>query len=127
MSKEALVVRPDCTWEIVEINDYRDIVEHIGCRVMTVIPNHNDMPFDMYGDDEALLVDYETIEWNPYASEYYGYREHRQPIAGNVVIMGEVNEEGESTSLDENHRLAIVLKLAQMQERLEAWELTNNV
>lgn len=114
-----LVINPDNTYKEVTINDYTEIAPAIDCSIFCVIPNYYNRSYSMFGDDEALLRDEDTIQWNGVASQYYGVFEHGQPIAGSVLVTGNPDEEGETTSLSDED-MAILKHTLDTVNRIES-------
>lgn len=100
MKLRGMLIRTDGSTELVEISDYRDISKHLECTIFTLVPNILQQPFDLFADDEGLLVQEPVV--NQFGSWYYNTNSHGNPIAGNVLALGPVNGKGDNTSLSDS-------------------------
>ena len=91
---------------------YSRIAHEIGCSVIEIVrPQGLEHPFMMIVDEEGLLVDRPVI--NPIGSYLYRYQEHRNPIAGHLVIGKEImTDEGPDIGgLNDQEAHSLVLHL----------------
>lgn len=90
-----LLIRPYGTSDTVEFEGYEDIVAHLDCQMCTVIPpreQFRDNGYEVYGDDEGALSSERVLS-------RMGSVWHGAPIFGNILIVGPVDDEGNTTSL----------------------------
>lgn len=115
---KALLITPELTYKDVDIDTYKDISKFLECQIFCVIPNGRGKPFDLYGDDEGATYAPEFLHRNLFGEVYYSYG----PIFGNVLAMGEVDGEGESTDLTEESRAQIIKALDLGRNVLAPWK-----
>lgn len=64
------------------------IKKELGGYLEVVRPRKLEMPFCMIVDEEGIIKD---LSFNPLGCWLYGTEEHLQPIAGDIIIMCEMN------------------------------------
>ena len=94
--------------------DYNTIYTHIGCDLFDVVyANINEHRISVFVDDEGLLK-------NP--QHFFILKGYGQPLAGNGLVLGDVDEEGETLAAPDDLDLSSVvtfLNLPQAQEAIE--------
>lgn len=115
MNLQALVVRTDDTTERVTINDYLDIQKYVGdgpYNLFTSVPVLHDIYLTpgcgVFANDEGLII---GLPRNYLAEQITGYPQ----LVGNIVILGETNAVGDSTSLPEKIMQDIELAALEMR------------
>lgn len=88
-------ITPEGNVSTVEVNDYRDIQQHVG-GLFTSVPVRNDEIIPaysaVYANDEGILI---GLEPNALAQTITGY----PYLVGNILIGGETDDEGNVLSI----------------------------
>lgn len=93
---KGVLLKTDGTREDVTVSGWKDIVKHLGCDYMTVVPTP-DKHVSVYVDDEGLLKEGTPVNiWSMWFGGWSGYN---QPLVGHILITGPTDEEGYDTDL----------------------------
>lgn len=93
---KGVLLKTDGTRQDVTVSGWKDIVGHLGCDYMTVVPTPS-QGVSAYVDDEGLLKEGTPVNiWSMWFAGWAGYN---APLVGNILLTGPTDDEGADTDL----------------------------
>ena len=113
---KAVRITTDSCIDYVDLKEpiHKSAGEIVGGLVEHVRPRYLQKPYCMLCNESGLI---DQLPLNPIASLLYGFQDHGQPIAGNVLI---IKEEGcEWCGMDDPELIKVIITMINIREELE--------